>query len=94
MTGTPPLSPQSSVLSTEPPPFGRLRWHSRRGILELDILLQRFWDKFGSALSDEDAAVLEKLLEQEDNDLLQLILGDTQYPDGNAARMLGMLRES
>jgi succinate dehydrogenase flavin-adding protein (antitoxin of CptAB toxin-antitoxin module) len=56
--------------------YNRLRWHSRRGMLELDILLQRFWEKFGDKLSAEDGEALEILLEYEDNDLLELILGD------------------
>lgn len=70
--------------------LNRLRWHSRRGMLELDILLQRFWDKFGAGLTAEDGNELEKLLEREDNDLLELVLGNNA--DETAGRVLQMLR--
>jgi antitoxin CptB len=70
--------------------FNRLRWHSRRGMLELDIVLARFWKKFGDTLGVEEQAELEKLLEYEDADLLELILGS----DASEAtsRVLQMLR--
>jgi len=44
-------------------------------MLELDILLERFWEKFGNELSAEDVETLEMLLGYEDHDLLALILG-------------------
>jgi len=70
--------------------LNRLRWHSRRGMLELDIVLQRFWDKFGDELSGADGNELETLLELEDNDLLELVL-DSEA-DETASRVLQMLR--
>jgi antitoxin CptB len=74
--------------------LNRLRWHSRRGMLELDILLVRFWEKHGAALESTEAAELEKLLEKEDNDLLELILDDRRPADADNARILQLLRES
>jgi antitoxin CptB len=74
--------------------LNRLRWHSRRGMLELDIVLARFWKKFGDELGVEDQAELEKLLEYEDNDLLELILGNERKTGEIASRVLQMLRES
>ena len=71
---------------------GKLRWHSRRGMLELDILLQRFWEKFGDGLDDDEQAALEKLLEYEDNDLLELLLGEQGETGEIAGRVLQMLR--
>ena len=72
--------------------LNRLRWHSRRGMLELDIVLASFWKKFGDELGVEDQAELEKLLEYEDNDLLELILGNDTSEI--ASRVLQMLRKS
>ena len=34
----------------------RLKWRSRRGLLELDIVLERFWAGCGEELDDADAA--------------------------------------
>jgi succinate dehydrogenase flavin-adding protein (antitoxin of CptAB toxin-antitoxin module) len=50
-------------------------------LLELDIVLERFWKRVGDDLSDEDAAALEKLLRLPDNDLLDLVMGRAQPPD-------------
>ena len=50
-------------------------------MLELDIVLERFWKGAGDDLSEQDAAALEKLLRLPDNDLLDLVMGRAQAPD-------------
>ena len=50
-------------------------------MLELDIVLERFWKNAGDDLSEQDAAALEKLLRLPDNDLLDLVMGRAQAPD-------------
>jgi antitoxin CptB len=72
--------------------FERLRWRSRRGLLELDIVLERFWKNAGDELSDEDAAALERLLQLPDNDLLDLVMGRAQAPDDALRDMVHKLR--
>ena len=72
----------------------RLRWHSRRGMLELDILLARFWEKHGATLAAAEAAELEKLLDREDNDLLELILDDRRPAEAGSEGILRLLRQS
>ncbi|HEX4354338.1 MAG TPA: succinate dehydrogenase assembly factor 2 [Polyangiales bacterium] len=52
----------------------RLRWRSRRGLLENDIVLTRFLDRFEESLSDEDVDAFSRLLELPDNELMDLIL--------------------
>jgi len=59
----------------------RLRWRSRRGLLELDIVLQRFWAGCGEGLDDADARRLATLLAMPDNDLLDLVMGRRACPD-------------
>ena len=61
-------------------------------MLELDIVLERFWEKFGGTLSAEDGEALGKLLEYEDIDLLELILGGESETGEIAGRVLQMLR--
>jgi antitoxin CptB len=51
----------------------RARWRSRRGLLELDIILQRFIDKHYAALDDEKLREFEALLDLPDNDLWDMI---------------------
>jgi antitoxin CptB len=48
----------------------RLRWHCRRGLLELDLLLQQFLDRRLSALTPEDRVMLRDLLMQSDVELM------------------------
>jgi antitoxin CptB len=72
--------------------FERLRWRSRRGLLELDIILERFWKNAGDDLSENDAAALERLLQLPDNDLLDLVMGRAQAPDDRLRDMVHKLR--
>ena len=52
----------------------RLRWRSRRGMLENDLLLARFLDRHERDLTRDDAAALQVLLELPDGELLDLLL--------------------
>ena len=48
----------------------KLRWRSRRGLLELDLLLVNFVDDGYEELSTEEQGYYRRLLEEEDPDLL------------------------
>ena len=56
----------------------RLYWKCRRGLLELDLVLQRFIP----ILRDEDVQPLLALLDLPDNDLWDIIIGrsDDYHP--------------
>lgn len=56
----------------------RLRWRARRGLLENDLLLTRFLDRYEGRLSDGEVAGLDFLLDLPDNELLDLILMRTE----------------
>ena len=70
----------------------RLKWRSRRGLLELDIVLGRFWAREGAKLTDREARALEALLQLPDNDLLDLVMGRAQAPGGEAGDMVMKIR--
>jgi antitoxin CptB len=53
----------------------RLKSDARRGLLENDLILHRFFDRYGDQLSAEDGVVLTQLLALEDNDLMDLLIG-------------------
>ncbi len=53
----------------------RLKSDARRGLLENDLILQRFFERHGAQLSAEDGKVLGQLLALEDNDLMDLLIG-------------------
>ena len=52
----------------------RIRWRSRRGLLENDIVLGRYLDAQEQSLTDEDVEALDLLLDLTDPELLDLIL--------------------
>jgi succinate dehydrogenase flavin-adding protein (antitoxin of CptAB toxin-antitoxin module) len=70
----------------------RLKWKSRRGLLELDLVLERFWAKSGVAVDAGEAAGLERLLAMPDNDLLDLVMGRAETPETHLRAMVEKLR--
>jgi antitoxin CptB len=52
----------------------RIRWHCRRGMLEVDIVLQRFVEQWAGRLEDSELRIFKELLELSDNDLWDLII--------------------
>jgi antitoxin CptB len=52
----------------------RLRWRARRGLLENDLILDRFLTREGDRLDRRAATALESLLDLGDNELLDLLL--------------------
>jgi len=69
----------------------RLFWHSRRGMLELDVLLVPFVKEVYPSLSEEDKARYEKLLEVEDPDLFQWFMQKSEPQDPDHAYMVKMI---
>jgi len=53
----------------------RLKSDARRGLLENDLILQRFFDRYADDLNVEDGQVLKQLLALDDNDLMDLLIG-------------------
>lgn len=76
----------------DPVKRARLRWRSRRGLLENDLILTRFLDQHEATLTDEEVDALTRLLELADNDLMQLLLGRKE-PDqeGNLPHVHALL---
>ncbi|HEX4943428.1 MAG TPA: succinate dehydrogenase assembly factor 2 [Usitatibacteraceae bacterium] len=70
----------------------RLKWRSRRGLLELDVVLARFWGGCGEGLDDTDAVRLATLLAMPDNDLLDLVMGRRDCPDPALKPLLQRLK--
>lgn len=78
---------------TEVANLNRLRWHSRRGLLELDLVLERFWLRHGECLSEDQAAALEQVLALEENDLWDIICGRQDIGEPRMQGMIELLRE-
>ena len=70
----------------------RLKWRSRRGLLELDLVFQRYWKANEEALQKDEAEVLERLLRLPDNDLLDLVMGRSAARDAASAALVEKLK--
>lgn len=68
--------------------FQRVRWHSRRGLLELDLFLVPFAEKHFLNLSDEDQDRYVKMLGCEDQELLIWMLEGGKPADPDIAYMI------
>ena len=76
--------------------LSKLRWRCRRGLLENDLFIEKFFARHASGLTVRQAEALGVLMDLSDNDLLDLLLG-RKTPEGELARedttsVLGMLR--
>jgi len=81
----------------DPTRRARLRWRSRRGLLENDLILTRFLDAHEIEMTDDEVDALTQLLDLSDNDLLDLLLGRTEPADSlavpNVSTLLTKLRQ-
>ena len=70
----------------------RIRWRCRRGLLELDLILQRFLEGQYPGLDARGRELFSELLEYPDNDLLDWALGREEPPDARYRGVVGLLR--
>ncbi|WP_404667356.1 succinate dehydrogenase assembly factor 2 [Roseateles asaccharophilus] len=54
--------------------LSKLRWRCRRGLLENDLFIERFFARKGEQVSVTEAEGLTALMDLSDNDLLDLLL--------------------
>ena len=67
----------------------RLKWKCRRGLLELDLVLQRFTERH---LEERDLNALNELLDLQDNDLWDIVSGRSEGFDERFAGIVARLR--
>ncbi len=61
--------------------LSKLKWRCRRGLLENDLFIERFFGKYEDSLTVRQADALGQLMELADNDLLDLLLARKE-PEG------------
>jgi len=71
--------------------FNRLRWNCRRGMLENDLVLEKFLDRHAEGLEGKRLAAFKSLLELDDNSLWALVSGRTEQPAGAAPEVTEIL---
>lgn len=72
----------------------RLFWGSRRGMLELDLVLLPFLDNVYPDLAQEDKERYWKLLESEDQDMFGWFLKRKDPEDVELQRIVTIIREN
>lgn len=71
-----------------------MRWRCRRGMLELDIVLQRFIDNHYEQLDEHQLELFEMLLSLSDHDLWNIIIGNPKEPNNQFQPVLKLLQEN
>ena len=79
--------------------LSKLKWRCRRGLLENDLFIERFFKRYESGLSVKQSQALSALMDLSDNDLLDLHLSrktliqvDPELDSGDVREVLEMLK--
>ena len=88
MTATEPNTESADV------DLSRLKWRCRRGMRELDVLLERFLERQYAAASTEIQAAFARLLSLPDPEIFALIMGRQIADDPQLRDVIQRLRHS
>lgn len=72
----------------------RIRFLTRRGLLELDIILGRFMEKEFQGLSDNELAVFVEILDLPDQEFLALVNGKEETDNPAFKPLLEKIRQA
>ena len=61
--------------------LSKLRWRCRRGLLENDLFIERFFNRHAADMTVGQARSMYALIELADNDLLDVLLGRPHTQD-------------
>ena len=76
----------------DPVELKRIRWRSRRGLLELDLVLERFLAQHFDTLDSNQLRAYVRLLDLPDNDFLDVVNGRADVTDPELEPMVELLR--
>ena len=74
--------------------YAELKWRCRRGMLELDILLNTYLERSYNTMSGEQGALFSHMLDYPDQVLFDLLLGNMQSSDTNIDRLVTDIRRA
>jgi len=72
--------------------YSELKWRCRRGMLELDILLNSYLDKNYSTMSQQQGDLFGEVLDYPDQVLFDLLLGNMQSSDVRVNRLVSEIQ--
>lgn len=76
----------------ELPTTNQLRWACRRGMLELDLLLNSYMDQVYEQLTDQEKRQFLTLLDMQDQEMYEMLTGKTTPNDRELAQLLDRIR--
>jgi antitoxin CptB len=88
------LSDNSRHDPTHPTFDARIRFRCRRGMLELDALLNRFYQKGYATLNHEEKTLFSQLLDEEDPDLQAWLVAGRDPSHAALSKLIVLIRES
>jgi len=74
------------------PPIGQLRWQCRRGMLELDYVLEEFLDEHYDSLPTPLKHVFVKMLDSEDQLLMDWAMANIVPSDPDIRQIVDLMR--
>ncbi len=75
------------------PSTNQLRWACRRGLLELDLLLNSYMDNVYGQLTDSEKRQFITLLDMQDQEMYEMLTGKTSPNDKELADLLERIRD-
>ena len=72
--------------------MNRLRWRCRRGLLENDLVLERFLERHGRDLEGERLSAFKALLDYADDELWGIVSGRSECREPALFEVVGLLR--
>ena len=79
-------------IAIDPTELNRLKWRCKRGLLENDLFIERFFQEQGDALTLRHVSGLQPLMDLPDNDLLDLVMERAEIPEASLRAMVEKLR--
>jgi len=78
--------------------LSKLKWRCRRGLLENDLFIERFFQRHEATLTVRQADALTALMDLADNDLLDLLLArkspEAQLDRPDVHALLALMRQA
>ena len=81
-------------MSTHDESMSRLRWRCRRGMLELDLLLQGFVETDFALLNVAEQELFVQLLELPDQDLFEYLMGIKEPEKKEFSHVIAKIRHA
>jgi antitoxin CptB len=78
----------------DPKQKARLFWHCRRGMLELDLILQGFFEKHIDNLTEDEIKRFDLLLNCTDPELLAWLMGHEDPQDEELIKIVTLIRST